>query len=149
MRIINKSKLPNSKIREIVNFVKPSGIKNFDIIITNTSTGWHYGCARRNQVLIRLSDKEKFPFIHDCGKPYLPILLLTEDESLIQIFAHELRHVYQHQHGNKRLRNKIKIGKKVGKETDADVYAIRKVREWRRRQPQPIISLNSLNELMS
>jgi hypothetical protein len=36
MKITNTTKIPNDKIREIISFVRPSGISNFDVMIKNS-----------------------------------------------------------------------------------------------------------------
>lgn len=66
---------------------------------------------------------------------YLPILLLDQNEDLIHIIAHELRHQWQFR---KPLKSQYVYAARMKKsnysyETDCDAYAIRKIREWRRK----------------
>jgi hypothetical protein len=64
------------------------------------------------------------------SRGYLSYWLLSREECLIHILAHELRHLWQRDHkrgwvwGSK--------GRKSS-ERDADAFAIRKLREWRRK----------------
>jgi hypothetical protein len=61
---------------------------------------------------------------------YLDYLLLSREETIVHVLAHELRHLWQ---------AKIKRGYRVWgargqfSERDADAYAKRKTREWRRK----------------
>jgi hypothetical protein len=60
---------------------------------------------------------------------YLDHFLLSREEAVVHVVAHELRHLWQ---------AKIKRGYRVWRargqfsDTDADAFAIRKTREWRR-----------------
>jgi hypothetical protein len=60
---------------------------------------------------------------------YIDHFLLSREEAVVHVVAHELRHLWQ---------AKIKRGYRVWRakgqfsDTDADAYAIRKTREWRR-----------------
>ena len=63
-------------------------------------------------------------------KGYIDSLLLSRTEALVNVMAHEFRHLWQKNHSGK-------IGKVWGakgkfSERDADAYAIKKHREWRR-----------------
>jgi hypothetical protein len=65
---------------------------------------------------------------------YLPSLLLTKEEDMIMILAHELRHQWQRRRPPKTQwawgcqGNKTKFAV----ERDASVYELKKIREWRR-----------------
>jgi hypothetical protein len=61
---------------------------------------------------------------------YIPSLILSREEALVHILAHELRHFWQVNHKTKR--GKVWGAKGVYSERDTDAYAIRKTREWRR-----------------
>jgi hypothetical protein len=61
---------------------------------------------------------------------YISQLTLSREEGLVSIAAHELRHLWQKNHPGKR--GKVWGAKGQYSERDADAYAIRKVREWRR-----------------
>jgi hypothetical protein len=57
-------------------------------------------------------------------------LLLDQTEELVETLAHEFRHYWQSNHKTKR--GKVKGSRGQYSEKDADSYAIRKVREWRK-----------------
>ena len=61
---------------------------------------------------------------------YVTILLLSLKELLVYIIAHELRHHWQHvtpfRKGTGTLCSKLE------KEKDADAYAVKQVRSWRK-----------------
>lgn len=71
--------------------------------------------------------------LRDTG--YLPHLILSKEEKLVSIMAHELRHQWQKK---RRPRSEWAYGSnngkhtRVGVEIDASAYDIRKTREWRR-----------------
>lgn len=45
MKITNSTDLPNDLVREIISFVRPSGISNFDVMIKNSGDKWPAGRA--------------------------------------------------------------------------------------------------------
>lgn len=57
-------------------------------------------------------------------------LILTREEAFVHILAHELRHLWQTNHRGKR--GKVWGARGLLSDRDADAYAIRKMREWRR-----------------
>lgn len=61
---------------------------------------------------------------------YLPTIAFTEEEIIVHLVAHELRHLWQ-----KRVPRGRRVWGARGQfsERDADAYAIQKVRQWRRR----------------
>ena len=61
---------------------------------------------------------------------YISSIALSREESLVHTLAHELRHYWQMNHPGKR--GKIWGARGKFSERDADAYAIRKTREWRR-----------------
>jgi predicted Zn-dependent protease len=54
-------------------------------------------------------------------RDYIPTLFLSAQEALVHTAAHELRHVLQ-----------IMSGSCIISDIDADMYAIREQRDWRR-----------------
>lgn len=160
MRLKNWTNIPDEKIREIISFVKPNGVANFDVQVKNTS-GLFKGRAfiSWNRILVKVSkDERAFPFyidrtrytthfekIQENGKEiynevitkkqhggYLNMLLLSREEALVQVIAHELRHLWQKKHQGKR--GKVWGARGKFSERDADAYGIRMVRKWRRRK---------------
>jgi hypothetical protein len=61
---------------------------------------------------------------------YIDHLTLSREEAFIHILAHELRHLWQKNHRTKR--GKVWGARGRFSDRDADAYAIRKQREWRR-----------------
>jgi hypothetical protein len=141
MKIKNTSKYPIDLIRSVIKFARPSGISNFDVMVKNSN---NYVCGRSYGrgspfhtlssspfVVIRIAKGViKYPYKTYCrpGKGYIQSTLYSDTEALINIIAHELRHLWQKNH----KRGRVKGSKGVFSERDADAYAIRKVREYRR-----------------
>jgi hypothetical protein len=61
---------------------------------------------------------------------YIDTLLLSREEAFIHVLAHEFRHYWQKTHRTKR--GKVWGARGQYSNRDADAYAIRKTREWRR-----------------
>jgi hypothetical protein len=61
---------------------------------------------------------------------HLKHLVLDQTEELVDTLAHEFRHFWQSNHKTKR--GKVKGSRGQYSEKDADAYAIKKVREWRK-----------------
>jgi len=162
MRLVNHTNISDKKIREIIKFVRPNGISNFDVRISNSKSlfagrAYHNGSSYHDRwttqfIVVRITkDESSFPYkvshskgerkvIHFDGqkqwttykkitsKGYLNYLLLSREEALVSVIAHELRHIWQ---------SKIKNGHRVWgargqySERDADAYAIRMTRAWR------------------
>jgi hypothetical protein len=75
---------------------------------------------------------------------YITSIELSREESLVHYLAHELRHYWQMNHPGKR--GKIWGARGKFSERDADAYAIRKVREWRRsHNPKDAMQIGRLN----
>jgi hypothetical protein len=72
---------------------------------------------------------------------YLPCLLLSNEEALVQTLAHEYRHFWQVNHPTKR--NKVWRSHGRFSERDACRYAISKVREWRRQHNSSTVGLGN------
>lgn len=81
---------------------------------------------------------------------YIDHILLSREEAVVDIIAHELRHLWQ-----VRVKRGYRVWGARGQlsERDADAFAIRKTREWRRRYGNQIteetskaLRENSLNE---
>jgi hypothetical protein len=134
MRLKNYTDIETERIREIIRFVKPSGIGGFDVRISNTK---RYRFAGRAYMEGSDYHDRDCPFIvvRIGGKgwdyPYKSCsygIILSKEEILVMVIAHELRHLWQYKH----KKGKVWGAKGRFSERDADAYAIRKVREWRR-----------------
>lgn len=166
MKVTNYTKFDTELIKEIIRFVRPPGISNFDIKIKNSEDGWK-GKAYCGGVSFRFYDREsgesregyrtkplvvigvphkttertryKRPRVTDYQvRGYLRSVQFSPVEDMVHLLAHELRHLWQ---------AKVPRGRRVwgarGKfsERDADAYAIRKTREWRRKGASPSLPL--------
>ena len=136
VKITNDTCIPTEHLKTIIRFAKPCGVSKFRIEFRN---GYHNCMTGRafigqRRVLIRFSTNIKFPKKIEAYGGYLPHIYLDQDEYLVSIVAHELRHLWQ---GKYWQRNKKRNGMVHGargkySERDADAYAIRKQREWRK-----------------
>lgn len=141
MRLRNSTDFSNERVRQIVRFVKPSGISNFDVMVKNSSkrfygrsygAGSSYHSTSNPFVVVRISpDETKFPFQFTEHGGYLSHLVLSREELLVSVMAHELRHQWQTKHPRGW---RVHGARGQYSERDADAYAIRKVREWRKCQ---------------
>ena len=202
MRLVNTTRFPDNRVREIIQFVKLSKLptSNFDVRVTNsddTQCGVYYGAGgyakkgigsdpNRPLIIARISSNEnKYPY-HENNRPtrtvklqydvfnekkgkwqtwyvshpiaiskayidrrnkenqdsgkhydynksaggYIDSLILSREEGLVHILAHELRHLWQKNHPKKRGR--VWGARGQYSDRDADAYAIRKMREWRK-----------------
>jgi hypothetical protein len=151
MKLINTTTISNEKIREVIRFVRPPGIRKFNVKVTNRRH-WHLGGhadVAGNGVLLRVADQQPiytsklngavvkqvmmYPRIHRMyqigqlkGRRYY---IADRIECLVYLAAHELRHLWQTKH----RRGRPWGSRGVYSEIDADSYAIRKLRAWRRR----------------
>jgi hypothetical protein len=135
MKLKNTSGIADDLIREMVKFCRPSGIANFEITVKHT----HHGGSGRaypsqSRVLINAPhSKSRLRPVAERGG-YLPMPVMTGEEKLLWLLAHELRHLWQ---------QRVPSGRRVwgarGKfsERDADAYALRALRHWRRGQEMP------------
>jgi hypothetical protein len=72
---------------------------------------------------------------------YVSSLILSRDEALVHVLAHEFRHYWQYHHPGKR--GKVWGARGLVSERDADAYAIRKMRQWRRQHNNNCVKLGS------
>lgn len=159
MRIENFTDVSNERIREIIRFVRPSGISNFDVMVKNYSRvkcvngyeikkgGIGRGMAYRKGssyhstsnpfvVVSIVNNDQHFPYAWGAiGKNlsggYIGSLLLSREEALVHILAHELRYLWQ---GNHPKEWRIFGSRGQMSERDVDAYAIRMTRAWRNKQ---------------
>jgi hypothetical protein len=164
MRLKNYTDISDDKIRQIIKFVRPNGISNFDVRISNSKgifagTAYWEGSTYHDTpnpfIVVRITKNESaFPYFvkysshtrtklklnPQSGKlesvsyntstgGYIDHILLSREEAVVHVIAHELRHLWQ---------AKVKKGYRVWgtrgqfSDRDADAFAIRKTREWRR-----------------
>jgi hypothetical protein len=137
---LNTTTISPELLREIVRFVMPPGVHGIKIAVRNAANV-HGGAAwvGGRRVGIRFDTRMRYPN-RICpywrgqlrGKSYW---LASLEERIVYITAHELRHMWQ-----KKARNKAGYvwgARGRYSEIDADSYAIRMLREWRRRPGLP------------
>lgn len=132
MRLINRSRFPEELIRRVIRFVKPSGVTVSEYILTDAKHPYNGRFWGRGRVLVRIGPDKAFPYkSHGCaGKGYIPgTWILSAEEAMVYVMAHECRHAWQkiHPRGYRVWGAKGKYS-----ERDADAYAIRMLRAWRR-----------------
>jgi hypothetical protein len=154
MKLRNTTDVPDEQVREIVRIVRPSGIANFDVMVKNGryyrgraywgGSGYHFTgspfvviciaaaqdhLSRRGwcgeQYMVRVP---KFPHLKRASGAYLPCIIHSREEYLAYLMAHELRHLWQSSH----TRGKVWGARGKFSERDADAYAIRMMRKYRR-----------------
>ena len=143
MRLKNYTNISNNKIKDMISFVRPPGISNFDVRISNSKTCFYRGICYYNGaychattnpfIVVRVTQNENYFPIYTAnkkGKGYIDHLLLSREEAVILLLAHELRHLWQ-----KKIPRGYRVWGARGQysDRDADACAITKVREWRRR----------------
>ena len=138
MRLKNYTALDTDWLRKVVAAVKPSNVTKFDISFKNMGGSGHRGVAYTNgcsyhsnnaPLVIVALGKAKYPYKGPEGKGYLGVTVYNIKEAAVEVIAHELRHLWQ---------AKVKKGWRVWgakgqfSERDADAYALRMLRAYRR-----------------
>jgi hypothetical protein len=143
VRLRNATTIPNALVREIIRFVKPSGVSGFDVRLGVAGCGsvvkgkaYYAGSGYHDTadpfVNLYLGNV-RYP--HPPAPPirsnYLPRPYFADKvEALVYLTAHELRHLWQ---ANVPRGRRVWGARGQFSERDADAYAIRMLRAWRRR----------------
>lgn len=151
MRVKNFTTIPDEIVREIIRHTVPSGVKNFDVRVSNLGSS-SVGSSKRAGIAGRAYPRSSYhdrncPFvvcrIDALDKPsyYQPYQygqhkdkrywLYNRVEKLVVLMAHELRHLWQFKQKNKRGYCWGSRGK--CSEVDTEAYAINRLRAWRKR----------------
>ena len=152
MRLRNYTDISNETIRAIVRSFCPSGISGFDVRVSNMgrplgscwwpirgraySHGSSYHDRACSFIVVSLGSRNGFPCAPKQparkSRGYLPLpWFASREEAAVYVIANELRHLWQ---------TKVKRGHRVWgargqySERDADTYAIRALRQWRKVQ---------------
>jgi len=144
MRLRNHTNIPAGAIRAMVRFVVPSGVAGFDVRVSNLGgsgvrgRAYHHGCSLHDRacpfVVVSVQRKGHLAPWTPTRGGYLPMPAMTREEGVLFVLAHELRHMWQ---------SKVKHGRRVYgargqfSERDADAYALRALRHWRRGEAMP------------
>ena len=131
MRFCNGTSLPDALLRQFIRHCCPSGVTGFSVKVTNCRARGGRGRAwfNQNRILVRVQTGEQHYAGHGPRKGYLGMLPMTRAEVALFVLAHELRHLWQ-----KRVPKGRRVWGARGQysERDADAYAFRAVRTWRR-----------------
>jgi hypothetical protein len=134
MKLTNTSKFPNETVRAVIRSVCPANVTKASVRVTGTQRNWggraYHG---RNHIIVRVANDGSYKSASTRkikGKGYLEgIRLGTRDEALLFVAAHEFRHLWQ---------GRVPRGWRVWgargqySERDADAYALRMLRSFRR-----------------
>ena len=143
MKLINTTSYCSEKLKEIVKWCLPQGLHLKDIRkidFGNTKIGWHgraWRYSMRAHIAVPTYSIYKKPYNSGGHRGYLPVKTYSWEESLVELIAHEVRHIWQYKkdkyyHGIKKIR-KYNMGTRAKlSEVDASLYAIRKIREYRK-----------------
>lgn len=138
MKLKNTTDYDEKRLREIIKFVKPSGVSGFDIWYKNSeyalagtayTEGTSYHNTKHPHVVIRVGSDKHFPYRIKAHKAYLPLDVYTREEAFVYTTAHELRHLWQKKHPRGW---RVWGARGQYSERDADAYAIKKLRQWRK-----------------
>lgn len=147
MKLKNTTDIDNALIREVIRFVRPPRISNFDVQIKNSKypyrgVAYHAGNSMHATadpfVTVAIGNPKMYPVIGEergikhtqRNGAYRNPTLYNREEALVYVMAHELRHLWQ---------AKIKKGWRSWgsrgqfSEKDAEDYAINKLRAWRKK----------------
>jgi len=139
MRLKNHTDLSNEWLRAAIRAVRPSGISNFDVRISNHdghscggrayTQGSSYHDRADPFIVVRIAPEGKFKARQtEAFGAYLPHAWGTRKEAVLWVLAHEMRHLWQAKHS----RGKVCGAKGKYSEKDADAYALQMLRRYRR-----------------
>ena len=149
MRLKNYTDIDSDLIRDLIRAVRPAGISNFDVRISNLGVNQYRrgrnGCRGRAYtqgsgyhdratpfIVVSLSPAVSWrPYIQVPAGGYLGHAWGTRIEALLWVIAHELRHLWQATSTCKR-RGMVWGAKGRMSERDADAYALQMLRRYRR-----------------
>lgn len=134
MRLKNYTDIDDETVRSIIRAVRPSGISNFDVRVSNGARfrgrAYHAGSGYHDRAdpFIVCAIPAKEHLVYPPHGAYLGCKLGSRIEQLLWLLAHELRHLWQAKH----TRGKVYGSKGRFSERDADAYALQMLRRYRR-----------------
>ena len=140
-RFKNTTALPSGFLREVVRFCTPHGCGPIRIWFKRAHCGFHFtGRCYSTYVTCKVPQPVLLRRIYHSGdtKGYIDWRACTYEEALVALVAHELRHVWQFRNARGR---RVWGSRGLMSERDADAFAIRKMREWRRKKPARMVAL--------
>ena len=138
MKLKNYTDIEDETIRAIIRAVKPAGVSGFDISIKNSKHAFRgraytEGCAYHDTaaplVIVSIGADDKYPLVVEQHGAYLPMVFYNRIEALLTVAAHELRHLWQAKHPRGW---RVWGSRGQYSERDADAYALRMLRAYRR-----------------
>jgi len=145
MRLKNTTTIPPDVVRAIVRFTCPPGVAGYDVKVAplrsrggtvkgraySRGSSYHATAAPFVNLYVREPGHFPCPPKPPCRPGYLPMpYFASRVEALVYLAAHELRHLWQATHPRGR---RVWGARGQFSERDADAYAIRLLRAWRRR----------------
>lgn len=139
----NTSRVSTRLLKQVVRFATPPKCGRVRIWFKRCRRGYFFSgrCyGRGGYVSCRIPDPRVQQSIYhsSVGNGYMDWRSATYEEALVALVAHELRHLWQGRNPNGR-----RVWGTRGRcysERDADAYAIRRMREWRRTMPTRLIA---------
>ena len=143
MRLRNATTIPDALVREVLRFVKPSGVSGFDVRVGvgdgikgkayTRGSGYHDTAAPF--IICYLGPDMAYPTLpgpaRSAGFGYLPRPHFANPvEAFVYLAAHELRHLWQ---ANVPRGRRVWGSRGQFSERDACAYGIKMLRAWRRR----------------
>jgi hypothetical protein len=131
VRVRNFTDLDAGLIRGIVRAVRPGGISRFTVQVNNTAYRGAHGHAKtlRGIVVIKVARTDaRARTVLKARGAYLPHTYGSRIEAFLFVLAHELRHLWQTAH----KRGRVWGSRGRYSERDADAYALRMLRAFRR-----------------
>ena len=139
-RFRNTSEVPDEFIKEVLRFVKPSGLGEIKVWTAKSRGGFYGRCYTADAYLklhLPAPTVLKKPFQGAAYGAYMAWNACTFEEAAVALIAHEVRHVWQTKHPKG-----YRVWGSRGRfsERDADAFAIHKMREWRREKAPRIVA---------
>ena len=136
MRLKNYTDIDTEIIRELIRAVRPAGISNFDVRVSNgerfRGRAYYAGSGYPDRacpfIVCAIPKIWKPRVVHEEDQGYLPIAIGSRIEALIVLLSHELRHLWQATHS----KGKVWGARGRFSERDADAHALRMLRRYRR-----------------
>jgi hypothetical protein len=148
--LLNLSKYSDDEVWQVVRHVVPSlKFKRhpyIELTVTGCKPNWHHhggyyedGATRDDPLVVARANHRDSFYPHRHVPPenwakqgYQPRLLLDRMESLVDVLAHEFKHAWQYENIGKKRGRLHGVRRNSISEKEADAYAIKTVREWRR-----------------
>lgn len=141
--VINKTKVSTAKLKSIISFVKPKNTIIPPIRVRRVKSvvfygAYYYPTGKKRRIYASVGQHTNFPYFVEREASELRMgylgnfWLKNQEEALVYLLAHELRHSFQEQNPKaERLGSKYR--NRLFSETDCDTYAILQLERWRKK----------------